>query len=242
VVIRVAAAGVNYPDLFQRRGKYDPPPGHSAVPGLEVSGVVAALGDGVAGCNPGDRVVALCNGGGYAEYVAVPAGQVLPLPRVGRLSPVDGSSFGTWVMLVVGRPFLRMSRVDYLERLDALMDVQAGPRPRAAFDGESELRWLDRQVLSTSGLERAIETGDLFMSALGATELGVALRRYRLDHGAYPGDLSAVVPAYLPDVPIDPFTGQPPVYLRQGDGFTLRAEGGRADRAASPALNWAVVR
>jgi hypothetical protein len=166
----------------------------------------------------------------------------LDAARVGRLSPVEGSSFGTWVTLVVGRPFVRMSRVHYLERLDALMDVQAGPRPRAAFDGESELRWLDRQVLSTSGLERAIETGDLFMSALGATELGVALRRYRLDHGAYPDDLSAVVPAYLPDVPIDPFTGQPPVYLRQGDGFTLRAEGGRADRATSPALNWAVVR
>lgn len=90
VVIRVAAAGVNYPDLFQRRGKYDPPPGHSAVPGLEVSGEVAALGEGVTTFAPGDHVVALCNGGGYAEYVAVPAGQVLPLPR--GMTMIDGAA------------------------------------------------------------------------------------------------------------------------------------------------------
>ena len=80
VLIRVAAAGVNFPDTFQRRGRYDPPPGHSIVPGLEVSGEIAASGDGVLTFAVGDRVVALCNGGGYAEYVTVPAGQVLPLP------------------------------------------------------------------------------------------------------------------------------------------------------------------
>jgi NADPH2:quinone reductase len=81
VLIRVAAAGINAPDLGQRRGTYNPPPGASPVPGLEVSGEVAALGSGTAGFTPGDQVVALTNGGGYAEYVAVPAGQVLPLPR-----------------------------------------------------------------------------------------------------------------------------------------------------------------
>ncbi|HEV7718999.1 MAG TPA: NAD(P)H-quinone oxidoreductase [Arsenicitalea sp.] len=80
VLIRVAAAGVNFPDLLQRQGKYDPPHGHSPLPGLEVSGIVAALGAEVAGLAIGDAVVALCNGGGYAEFVAVPAGQVLPLP------------------------------------------------------------------------------------------------------------------------------------------------------------------
>ncbi len=80
VLIRVAAAGVNYPDLLQRQGKYDPPPGHSPYPGLEVAGEVAALGEGVTGFAEGDRVMALCNGGGYAEYVVVTAGQVLPLP------------------------------------------------------------------------------------------------------------------------------------------------------------------
>jgi NADPH2:quinone reductase len=90
VLIRVAAAGVNFPDTFQRRGRYDPPPGHSVVPGLEVSGEIAALGDGVTTFAPGDRVVALCNGGGYAEYVTVPAGQVLPLPR--GIDHVDGAA------------------------------------------------------------------------------------------------------------------------------------------------------
>lgn len=80
VLIRVAAAGINAPDLAQRRGAYDPPPGASPLPGLEVSGEIAALGDGVSGFAAGERVVALTNGGGYAEYVIVPAGQVLPLP------------------------------------------------------------------------------------------------------------------------------------------------------------------
>jgi putative PIG3 family NAD(P)H quinone oxidoreductase len=77
VLIRVAAAGVNAPDLAQRRGDYPPPPDASPLLGLEVAGeVVEAAGD----WRVGDRVVALCNGGGYAEYVAVPAGQVLPIP------------------------------------------------------------------------------------------------------------------------------------------------------------------
>ena len=81
VLIRVAAAGVNAPDLGQRRGTYAPPPGASALPGLEVAGTIAALAPGAEGFAAGERVVALTNGGGYAEYVAVPAGQVLPLPR-----------------------------------------------------------------------------------------------------------------------------------------------------------------
>lgn len=80
VLIRVAAAGVNGPDLAQRRGLYDPPPGASPVPGLEVAGIVAAAGPDVTAPVPGARVMALTNGGGYAEYVAVPAGQVLPVP------------------------------------------------------------------------------------------------------------------------------------------------------------------
>jgi NADPH2:quinone reductase len=81
ILIRVAAAGINAPDLAQRRGAYDPPPGASPRLGLEVSGEVAALGEEVSSLAHGDQVVALTNGGGYAEYVAVPAGQVLPLPN-----------------------------------------------------------------------------------------------------------------------------------------------------------------
>lgn len=81
VLIRVAAAGVNGPDLSQRRGHYDPPPGASPLPGLEVAGEICAIGDGVHGWNIGDLVMALTNGGGYADYVAVPHGQVLPAPE-----------------------------------------------------------------------------------------------------------------------------------------------------------------
>lgn len=81
VLIRVAAAGLNAPDLGQRRGTYNPPPDASPLPGLEVGGEIAALGAGAAGFHVGESVVALTHGGGYAEYVAVPAGQVLPLPR-----------------------------------------------------------------------------------------------------------------------------------------------------------------
>ncbi|MCL4748143.1 MAG: NAD(P)H-quinone oxidoreductase [Burkholderiaceae bacterium] len=81
VLIRVAWAGVNRPDLLQRSGSYPPPPGASPWLGLEVSGEVVALGEGASGHALGDSVCALCNGGGYAEYVAVPAGQVLPVPR-----------------------------------------------------------------------------------------------------------------------------------------------------------------
>ena len=80
VLIRVYAAGVNRPDVMQRQGLYPPPPGASPILGLEVSGEVVAMGDGVSAWSVSDRVCALTNGGGYAEYVAVPAGQCLPVP------------------------------------------------------------------------------------------------------------------------------------------------------------------
>jgi putative PIG3 family NAD(P)H quinone oxidoreductase len=80
VLIRVAAAGVNRPDVMQRMGHYPPPPGASDIPGLEVSGTIAEVGTGVTTLAVGDRVCALVSGGGYAEWCAAPAGQCLPLP------------------------------------------------------------------------------------------------------------------------------------------------------------------
>ncbi|WP_327225692.1 NAD(P)H-quinone oxidoreductase [Streptomyces platensis] len=80
VLIEVAASAVNRADLLQRQGFYDPPPGSSPYPGLECSGRISALGPGVHGWAVGDEVCALLAGGGYAEKVAVPAGQVLPVP------------------------------------------------------------------------------------------------------------------------------------------------------------------
>jgi NADPH:quinone reductase len=80
VLIRVAAAGVNRADVLQRRGRYPSPPGAPQWPGLEVSGTVAELGPGATGFAVGDEVCALLQGGGYAEYAAVAAGQVLHVP------------------------------------------------------------------------------------------------------------------------------------------------------------------
>lgn len=81
ILIRVHAAGVNRPDALQRAGKYPMKPGMSPYPGLEVAGEVVALGEGVSEYAVGDKVCALTNGGGYAQYCAVPAGQALPVPK-----------------------------------------------------------------------------------------------------------------------------------------------------------------
>ncbi|MCS3516060.1 MULTISPECIES: NAD(P)H-quinone oxidoreductase [Pseudomonas] len=81
ILIRVHAAGVNRPDALQRAGKYPMKPGMNPLPGLEVAGEVAALGDGVTEYAVGDKVCALTNGGGYAQFCTVPASQALPIPE-----------------------------------------------------------------------------------------------------------------------------------------------------------------
>ena len=90
VLIKVAAAGVNRPDVLQRKGLYPPPPDASPVLGLEVAGEVLELGEGVTRWQAGDQVCALTNGGGYAEYVTVPVAQCLPVP--GGLSMVEAAA------------------------------------------------------------------------------------------------------------------------------------------------------
>jgi len=102
VLIKVMAAGVNRPDVIQRLGRYPPPPGASPILGLEVAGEVVGLGGGVSRFQLGDRVCALTNGGGYAEYVAAPAGQCLPVPD--GLSLLESAAlpetfFTVWVNL-----------------------------------------------------------------------------------------------------------------------------------------------
>jgi len=81
VLVKVAAAGVNRPDVEQRKGTYPPPPGASDIPGLEIAGTVAALGPGATGLRVGDEVSALVSGGGYAEYCTAPVPQCLPVPK-----------------------------------------------------------------------------------------------------------------------------------------------------------------
>jgi NADPH2:quinone reductase len=100
VLIEVAAAGVNRPDVLQRKGGYPPPPGASDIPGLEVAGSVVATGAGAKQWKTGDRVCALVTGGGYAEYVAAPAPQCLPIPRGLTLVEAAGlpeTFFTVWV-------------------------------------------------------------------------------------------------------------------------------------------------
>jgi putative PIG3 family NAD(P)H quinone oxidoreductase len=90
VVVDVVAAGVNRADVMQRQGHYNPPPGSSAYPGLEVSGRIGRLGDGVEGWSVGDEVCALLTGGGYAEKVTVPMGQLMPIPSGVSLEDAAG--------------------------------------------------------------------------------------------------------------------------------------------------------
>jgi putative PIG3 family NAD(P)H quinone oxidoreductase len=102
VLVRVAAAGVNRPDVMQRQGRYPPPPGASDIPGLEIAGEIVALGPEVAGVGLGDKVTALLAGGGYAEYAVAAAPLCLPIP--GALSVVEAAAlpetyFTVWTNL-----------------------------------------------------------------------------------------------------------------------------------------------
>ncbi|MFY9933024.1 MAG: NAD(P)H-quinone oxidoreductase [Streptosporangiaceae bacterium] len=103
VVIEVAASGVNRADLMQREGHYPPPPGAPPYPGLECSGRIRAVGEGVTGWQPGDQVCALLAGGGYAEQVVVPAGQLLPVP--GQLDVTVAAAFPETVCTVYSTVF-----------------------------------------------------------------------------------------------------------------------------------------
>jgi putative PIG3 family NAD(P)H quinone oxidoreductase len=104
VLLQVAAAGVNRADLMHRQGFYPPPPGASPYPGLEVSGTISALGQDVTGWAVGDRVCALLSGGGYAEQVAVPCTQVLPVPN--GISLVDAAALPEVVNTVWSNVFM----------------------------------------------------------------------------------------------------------------------------------------
>jgi putative PIG3 family NAD(P)H quinone oxidoreductase len=99
VLIKVAAAGVNRPDVAQRMGRYPPPPGASDIPGLEIAGTIQTVGSDVKNWRAGDHVCALVSGGGYAEYCAAPAPQCLPLPRgidLVHAAAIPETTFTVW--------------------------------------------------------------------------------------------------------------------------------------------------
>lgn len=99
VLIRVAAAGVNRPDVAQRKGIYPPPPGAPTIPGLEIAGEVVALGAGCDSALMGQRLCALVSGGGYAQYCAAPVGQCLPVPAtlsMAEAAAIPETLFTVW--------------------------------------------------------------------------------------------------------------------------------------------------
>src|SRR5262245_21850465 len=103
VLVKVAAAGVNRPDILQRQGRYPPPNGVTDIPGLEVAGTIETVGPAVTAWRPGDVVCALVSGGGYAEFCAVPAPQCLPAPRgldVTHAAALPETTFTVWTNVV----------------------------------------------------------------------------------------------------------------------------------------------
>jgi hypothetical protein len=176
----------------------------------------------------------------HAMMTRLERGQVEYLPGVTG----DPPSWFASPLASLGRSLIRLAHVRYLQQMGALLDLQAGPRPRPEFASvvtPSRWSWVRRwDSVFTEGLVRAIESGDLVVSELNAAELAVALRRFRLDRGTYPDELSPLAPEYLAGVPIDPFTGRPPVYTRKGAGFELHAGGPKAPRSRLPGLDWIV--
>lgn len=149
VLVRVVAAGINRPDILQRRGNYPSPKGHSSTPGLEMAGHVAAVGDGVTQWQVGDAVMALLNGGGYATYAIAEAGSCLAVPanlsmieaagvpetfftvwhnlfERGRLAP------GEWVMIHGGSSGIGVTAVQLAKAFGAKVIVTAGSDDKCA--------------------------------------------------------------------------------------------------------------
>lgn len=160
VLIKVAAAGVNRPDVFQRLGLYAPPPGVSDVLGLEVSGHIVQCGDAVTGLSPGDPVCALLSGGGYAEYALADAGAVLPVPAGVALRDAAGlpeTVFTVWAnvfeagRLQAGETFLVHGGASGIGVTAIQMAAAAGARVFATAGGDEKCA-----ACEALGAERAV--------------------------------------------------------------------------------------
>lgn len=201
VLIHVAAAGVNRPDVLQRQGLYPPPPGASDLPGLEVAGTVVAAADDVAAPRPGEAVCALLAGGGYAEYALAPAPQCLPLPagcdlagaaslpetfftvwanvfELGRLGA------GEWLLVHGGASGIGVAATQLARARGARVLVTAGTRGKCA-------------ACERLGAERAIHhpSEDFVAAALEATQgRGVDVVLDMLGGDYTPRNLRALAP------------------------------------------------
>jgi putative PIG3 family NAD(P)H quinone oxidoreductase len=150
VLIEVAYAGVNRPDCIQRAGQYPPPPDASPIIGLEVSGAVAAVGDGVSGWKPGDKVCALTPGGGYAQYCAAPASCCLPFPaglKAAEAASLPENYFtvwnnifdrvhlkaGEWLLVHGGSSGIGLTTIQLAKAFGATVITTVGSADKAAF-------------------------------------------------------------------------------------------------------------
>ena len=154
VLVEVVATAVNRADVMQRMGLYDPPPGASRYPGLECSGRIVALGEGVTGWSVGDEVCALLAGGGYAELVAVPVGQLLPVPR--GVSLVEAAALPEVVCTV-------WSNVFQLAALqpDELLLVHGGTSGIGTMAIQLAVQHGARVVVTVGSPEKAVRAVDL---------------------------------------------------------------------------------
>ena len=147
VLIRVAAAGVNRPDVLQRKGLYPAPKGHSELPGLEVAGTVAAVGGGVTRFQAGDRVMALLNGGGYATFALAEEAATLPIPE--GVSDIEAAAIpetfftvwhnvfergalkaGEWLLVHGGSSGIGVTAIQLATQLGAKVIVTAGSQEK----------------------------------------------------------------------------------------------------------------
>lgn len=179
VLVRVAAAGVNRPDLMQRAGLYPPPPGAPATMGLEVAGEIAAVGAGASRWKPGDRVTALLAGGGYAEYALAPEGSVLPVPGALSMEEAAGlpeTVFTVWAnvfeagALKPGEAFLVHGGASGIGTAAIQMAVAHGARAYATAGDAEKVR-----LCETLGATRAInyrsEDFESVMRGLGGADV-----------------------------------------------------------------------
>lgn len=196
VIVRVLAAGLNRADLLQMRGGYPPPAGESSIPGLECAGVVEKLGDGVVAMTAGARVVALLAGGGQAERVAVPAGQLLPWPDSFSAAEAGGlpeAALTAWTNLVVegglvaGESVLVTGATSGVGSFAVQLARELGARVIAAGRSEARLRELvelgiEDRVLLSSELTTSVKglTGgkgvDLVLDLVGGEWTAAALQ------------------------------------------------------------------
>ena len=192
VLIRVSSAGVNRADLLQAAGNYPPPPGASEIIGLEVSGTIEALGDGVTNWSIGQPVCALLAGGGYAEFVAVPAGQVMPVPDDVPLDHAAGLpevactvwsnlvmtadlSAGQLVLIHGGASGIGTHAIQVARALRSRVAVTAGAKHKldlcAELGAEVTINYRDENFVERVRAESGGAGADVILDIMGASYL-----------------------------------------------------------------------